>query len=82
MPDPAQSLIDHAKLAMLAVEANIRAVNAGSAAIALTPTKADKAAMTAAGLIASEERWLAKEGAPYEQPLEAAIELLATLTED
>ncbi len=84
LPEPAQSLIDHTKLAMLAIEANIRAVNAGSAAIALTPMKADKAdkaALKAAGLVASEDRWLAREGAPYERPLDAAIELLTDLIE-
>ena len=82
LPDPAAALIARSRLAMLAGETGIRAVNAGPAAIALTPLEADEKALEAEGLIESDGRWLAKDGAPFEQPEEAAIRILEALVDD
>ena len=82
LPGPAASLIARARLAMLAGEIGIRAVNAGPAAIAFTPVKNEATPLEDAGLIESDGRWLAKAGAPYDNPEDAAIDILEALLED
>ena len=79
LPEPAEALIDHARLAMLATATDIRAINAGSAAIALTPASKDDTLLEKSGLVSSDKRWLAKEGAPYDNPVKAAIDVMETL---
>jgi transcription-repair coupling factor (superfamily II helicase) len=81
LPDAAQSLIDRALLTILALETGIRAVNAGPKAIALTPAEADEAALKAAGLVASDDRWLASPDEPFADPARAAIGVLETLAD-
>lgn len=81
LPDLAAALIDRARLTMLAFETNIRALNAGPAAIALTPIDADDRALAAEGLVCSDGRWLAKDGAPYADPAHTAVMILEALAE-
>ncbi|WP_375290954.1 helicase-related protein [Qipengyuania sp.] len=81
LPDPAIALIDHARLTMLAIETDIRAINAGPAAIAFTSLDDESAALEAEGLEPSDGRWLAKDGAPYDNPAHAAVRILEGLAE-
>ncbi|WP_228242616.1 helicase-related protein [Porphyrobacter sp. GA68] len=81
LPDPAQSLIDRAVLTILALETGIRSVNAGPKAIALTPATADGEALQAAGLVASDDRWLMSPEEPFAEPARAAIAVLETLAD-
>ena len=81
LPDEAAALIARSRIAMLAIETDIRAINAGPAAIALTPVDADEEKLTKAGLEASKNRWLAKPDEPYDDPVAATIEILETLVE-
>ncbi|WP_318656080.1 helicase-related protein [Qipengyuania atrilutea] len=81
LPDAASALIDRARLTMLAIEMDIRAVNAGPAAIAFTPLQEKGAALKAQGLVPSDGRWLAKDGAPFDDPAAAAVSVLEALAE-
>ena len=81
LPDEARSLMDRALLTILALETGIRAVNAGPKAIALTPAEADEEALQAAGLVASEDRWLANPDEAFDDPARAAIAILETLAD-
>ena len=81
LPHAAQALVDQALLTILALETGIRAVNAGPKAIALTPAQPDEKRLQAVGLVASEDRWLARPEKPYAHPARAAIELLETLAD-
>ncbi len=81
LPDAAVALINHAHLTMLALETDIRAISAGPAAVALTPAKADRPVPESLGLAMSDGRWLAKDGAPYDEPEKAAIATLEALAE-
>ena len=82
LPDEARSLIDRALLTILACETGIRAVNAGPKAIALTPAEADETALKSAGLVPSDDRWLASSDKPFDQPAQEAIAVLETLADD
>ncbi|MHA6316415.1 DEAD/DEAH box helicase [Altererythrobacter sp. CAU 1778] len=81
LPDAAQSLIDRALLTILALETGIRAVNAGPKAIALTPAVPREEALQAAGLVASDDRWLSTPDEPFAEPARAAIAILETLAD-
>jgi transcription-repair coupling factor (superfamily II helicase) len=82
LPDAAQSLIDRTLLTILALETGIRGVNAGPKAIALTPATADEKTLQAAGLVASNDRWLASPDKPiFAEPARAAIAILDALTD-
>ena len=81
LPDVAQALIERALLTILALETGIRAVNAGPKAIALTPVETDRATLEGAGLVASDDRWLASPDEPFADPARAAITVLETLAD-
>ena len=82
LPDNAVALLARTRIAMLAIETEIRAVNAGPAAIAFTPIDASDERFAALGLEESDGRWLAKEGAPYADPASEAIAILEALSDD
>ena len=81
LPELAAALLDRARLTMLAIETNIRSVHAGPAAIALTNVDGEAASFEALGLVRSDERWLAKDGAPFGNPTTAAVTTLEALAE-
>ena len=81
LPEPASALVDRARLTMLAFEMDIRAINAGPAAIALTPADEKSPAFHAEELVLSDGRWLAKDDAPYANPTKAAVTVLEALAE-
>ncbi len=82
LPDLAEALIDRARLAMLAIETDIRTINAGPAAIAFTPQGNGRRALEAAGLVESDARWLAKGDTPFANPIKEAIRVLETIEDN
>ncbi|MDG6078863.1 DEAD/DEAH box helicase [Erythrobacter litoralis] len=81
LPQNAATLLERTRITMLAIETEIRAVNAGPAAIAFTPISEDDERLKAQGLDASDGRWLAKKGAPFSDPATEAITILEALAE-
>ena len=81
LPQNAVALLEHTRITMLAIETNVRAVNAGPAAIAFTLLSANDKRLKALGLDASDGRWLAKKGAPFADPANEAIAILEALSE-
>ena len=61
LPPAAETLIAGARIAILTRSAGIARIDAGPAAIALTPRDKDAAPPKSRGLVAKEERWLLKE---------------------
>lgn len=81
LPSSAVELINRARLAMLAIETGIRAVNAGPAALAFTPAVANKKMFEDAGMVESGERWLVKPDDVFDDPTGAAVNCLEELVE-
>jgi len=81
LPHEAQQLIATMRIALLARMAGIARVDAGPAAIALTPHGKPKRPPGGLGLIAKEERWLLKEATEDVERLVRVTELLETLGE-
>lgn len=81
LPPAAQHMLAAARIMLLARDAHIARVDAGPAAIALTPL--DKGAIAAGnlGLIEKEGRWLLKEATADEDRATRVIELLESLVE-
>jgi transcription-repair coupling factor (superfamily II helicase) len=82
LPEAAQTLLSSARVAILARAAAIARVDAGPAAIALTPRHDCKANFAGADLSEKEGRWLLKERIPDEERGARVAALLGTLIED
>ncbi|MEJ5976662.1 TRCF domain-containing protein [Novosphingobium sp. PS1R-30] len=79
LPAAAEQLLASARIGILARMAGIERVDAGPAAIALTPRSADRPAPEGADLFPKDGRWLLKERTDEPSRLARVIELLETL---
>src|SRR5690606_15577803 len=79
LPQQAQDLMTGARIAILARAARIARIDAGPAAIALTPHGSDAAPPDGSGLLEKEGRWLLKERTEEEDRSGRVVELLETL---
>ncbi|WP_022681573.1 helicase-related protein [Sphingobium bisphenolivorans] len=76
LPDAAETLLAQARLRLSAREAEIARIDAGEAAIALTPRGDKHAGCAKAGLEAKNGRWLLREPTDTAERLERVAELL------
>jgi transcription-repair coupling factor (superfamily II helicase) len=81
LPPDAEQLMEIARIALLARTAGVARVDAGPAAIALTPRGRQKRPPRGLGLISKEGRWLLKEATEDEERPARVIELLEVLGE-
>jgi transcription-repair coupling factor (superfamily II helicase) len=79
LPPEAQDLVIAARIAILAHGAAVARIDAGPAAIALTPHGDSLAVPEGSGLIEKEGRWLLKERTENEERGARVLELLETL---
>lgn len=79
LPRQAQDLMTGARIAILARAARIARIDAGPAAIALTPHGSGATPPDGSGLLEKEGRWLLKERTEEEDRSGRVVELLETL---
>jgi transcription-repair coupling factor (superfamily II helicase) len=80
LPPAAQELVMAARIAILARHAQVARIDAGPAAIALTPRSEGMAVPEALGLVEKDRRWLLKERTEEEERGTRIMELLETLS--